>query len=247
MKRLQILMPMGGLGTRFSNNGFNVPKPLIEVDGIPMFLKALTGFDDLKCKKTYIFVIRQEQVLNYQLDKQILKKIPEAKIVIINKNTEGAVETCLKAENKINLNEAIVIIDCDLYFKSKAYNEIIENSLNNKLPDEVKAAVLYFKSNNPRYSYAEIENGYVTKTAEKKIISNNALTGAYFFNTGKIFINAAKNLLKENISKEMPEYYLSLLYNYILKKKHKVLSAKVDKYYSFGTPEELNSYKNITI
>ena len=40
MKRLNVIMPMGGGGTRFGNHGFNVPKPLIEIYGKPFFYWA---------------------------------------------------------------------------------------------------------------------------------------------------------------------------------------------------------------
>lgn len=35
--KLNVIMPMGGGGTRFGNHGFNVPKPLIEIYGKPFF------------------------------------------------------------------------------------------------------------------------------------------------------------------------------------------------------------------
>ena len=38
--KLNVIMPMGGGGTRFGNHGFNVPKPLIEIYGKPFFYWA---------------------------------------------------------------------------------------------------------------------------------------------------------------------------------------------------------------
>lgn len=35
--KLNVIMPMGGGGTRFGNHGFNVPKPLIEIYGNHFF------------------------------------------------------------------------------------------------------------------------------------------------------------------------------------------------------------------
>ena len=54
----QILMPMGGLGSRFAKEGYKTPKPLIEVDGKPMFMRALDSFKPLK-NAAHIFVIRK--------------------------------------------------------------------------------------------------------------------------------------------------------------------------------------------
>jgi hypothetical protein len=40
-----------------------------------------------------------------------------------------------------------------------------------------------------------------------------------------------------------PEYYVSLLYNYLLADGETVRLAQMEEYYSYGTPEELR--KNI--
>ena len=37
----KLIMPMAGNGSRFSEQGYTVPKPLIEVDGKPMFVQAI--------------------------------------------------------------------------------------------------------------------------------------------------------------------------------------------------------------
>ena len=48
--------------------------------------------------------------------------------------------------------------------------------------------LLTFKSNSSNYSYAKVnEDGYVTETAEKKAISNNACVGIYGFKKGSDF------------------------------------------------------------
>ena len=78
-------------------------------------------------------------------------------------------------------------------------------------------------------------------TAEKEVISNHALCGAYFFSTGRRFKEIAHQLLNEPEFKK-PEYYVSLLYNYMLTNGEKVQLAPMEEYYSYGTPEELQKY-----
>ncbi|MDD4351704.1 MAG: glycosyltransferase family 2 protein [Candidatus Gracilibacteria bacterium] len=245
MTTLQILMPMGGLGTRFQEAGFDTPKPLIKVDGKAMVLKALESFANLDCQKKFIFVIRREHVEKYQLDQKLLEQVPSAEIVILTSDTQGAVETCLAAKDRIGKENPLVVMDCDLYFESKEYLALLQQTLKNQDP-KLGGGLLYFDSDLPRYSYAEIRNGLVTRTAEKVVISNNALAGAYFFASGKIFLDAAETLMKHQISTTMKEYYLSLLYNIILEKGYSVKAAQIDSYYSFGTPEELKNYEEVT-
>ena len=102
--------------------------------------------------------------------------------------------------------------------------------------------VVSFESHEPKYSYAEVdENMIVKRTAEKEVISSHALCGAYFFSSAKGFLNAAKRLINEPVFNK-PEYYVSLLYNYLLADGETVRLATMEEYYSYGTPEELKQH-----
>jgi NDP-sugar pyrophosphorylase family protein len=239
MQPLQILMPMGGLGQRFRDAGIDTPKPLIDVNGTPMFKKALASYDSYLGEKQYIFVIREDTNDEYGLADQITDILPDAKIRILDHNTRGAVETCMVAEDLINPNLPLVIMDCDIAFDAGNYFELIQESINNNTYDGL---LLSFDSDKPRYSYAEIDSSNtVVRTAEKIVISNNALMGAYFFTKGDNFLSAARELMSSDISDDMKEYYVSLIYNILIEKQRKIGLAK-GKFYCFGTPEELAQY-----
>lgn len=238
-KTLQILIPMGGLGQRFRDAGYDIPKPLIDVNGVPMFKKALAAYDSYDGDKTYIFVIRKDTDEEYNIGKQILEILPNAKIKVLDHNTRGAVETCLIAEDFINPDLPLVIMDCDISFDSKNYFELIQEAIEKETYDGL---LLSFESNDPRYSFAEInDNNIVIRTAEKVAISNNALMGAYFFTKASNFLDAAHQLLEKEISESMKEYYVSLIYNILIENNKKIGLAK-GVFYCFGTPEELKSY-----
>jgi len=240
-KTLQILMPMGGLGSRFAKVGFTTPKPLIEVDGRPMFLSAAASFDGIDAPKSMTFVIRQEHVDQYHLDKLIKDKLPEGKIVIIPEMTRGAAETAYAAVPHLNPDDPLIIMDCDFKFSSRAYNEMAQAVVSGQ--SDIDAGLLTFESTDPRYSFAETDaNGFVVRTAEKVAISTHAIWGAYFFSRASLFASSAEELLKQSLSDTMKEYYISFVYNTILKNGGKVLATPVDEYASFGTPEELEAY-----
>ena len=242
MKTLQVLMPMGGLGSRFTKAGFEVPKPLIEVDGMPMFLKAYSSLNRLSVNKTLHFVIRQESVDEQQLDTRIASALPEAKITIIPELTRGAAETALAARDSLSPNDPLIVMDCDLYFQSESYNQLVQSVLDGS--SDATGGLLTFTADNPRYSYAQFgSDNVVTKTAEKNPISENAITGAYFFATAAEFIHATETLMQKPISPEMPEYYMSLLYNILIDEGKKIIATFVDEFASFGTPEELEAYQ----
>lgn len=241
MKTLQILMPMGGLGQRFRDAGFDTPKPLIDVQGVAMFQKALAAYDNYAGDKRHLFVIRKDTDDEYSLGDQIKQLLPDAQIKILDHNTRGAVETCMIAEDLIDPELPLVIMDCDITFNAPNYFEMMRQAVEDNSYDGL---LLSFDSSDPRYSFAETdENGLVVRTAEKVAISNNALMGAYFFTRASTFLDAAHELLSRDISESMKEYYVSLIYNILIDNQKRVGLAK-GSFTSFGTPDELENYLN---
>lgn len=233
---------MAGEGARFAKAGWTTPKPLIELNGQPLFKHAIGSVAAEGIVMKYSFIVRQEHIEKYGIDKGIKSFLPDANIFSVLKTTRGAVETCLMAESAIADDDAVIVMDCDLEFRSKKFIAIIKEILAQSVDDTNGGALVSFESNEPRYSYAALgEDGFVTRTAEKEVISNHALCGAYFFSTGRRFKQIAHQLLDEPEFKK-PEYYVSLLYNYILADGEKVYLAPMEEYYSYGTPEELQRY-----
>lgn len=235
-------MPMAGEGSRFLKEGWATPKPLIQLHGKELFLRAIGSVRIENVPMKYSFIVRQEHIDKYQIDKKIRKIIPDAHIFSVQKTTRGAVETCLMCQEVIDENDSIVVMDCDLEFRSKDYVDNIKKILS-KPVDEVDGGMLVsFDSNLPKYSYAEVDSELkVIRTAEKEVISHHALCGAYFFSKAQSFIDAANVMLTDtHFSK--PEFYVSLLFNTLIKNGECVKLAKMEEYYSYGTPEELKRY-----
>lgn len=235
-------MPMAGEGSRFLKEGWTIPKPLIDLNGQPLFKHAISSVADDDIPMKYSFVVRQEHIDKYHIDKRIISFLPEANIFSVTKTTRGAVETCLMAESAIEDDDAILVMDCDIEFRSKEFLTIIKSLLSLPIEKAKGGALVSFESNESRYSYAEVDDkGFVVRTAEKEVISNHALCGAYFFSSGKRFKQIAHRLLQEPVFTK-PEYYVSLLFNYLLKEGENVWLAPMEEYYSYGTPEELKRY-----
>ena len=138
MRVLHIIMPMAGEGSRFLKEGWTIPKPLIELQGIPLFKRAIGSVAVKGASMKYSFIVRKEHIDKYHIDEQIQAIIPEANVFYVEKTTRGAVETCLMAERVIDDADGIVVMDCDLEFRSKGYTEGIkttrsdlENDFNN--------------------------------------------------------------------------------------------------------------------
>ena len=242
MRPLHIIMPMAGEGTRFSKAGWTTPKPLIELRGVPLFRRAIDSVAIEGVEMKYSFIVRQEHIDKQNIDKLIKEIQPDANVFSVLKTTRGAVETCLVAESAIDDEDAVVVMDCDLEFRSERYNELVANALSVSADEADGGALVSFESDNPRYSYALVDDeGRVLRTAEKDPISTHALCGAYFFGSGKDFKRIAHQLLEDGTHGKA-EFYVSLLYNYLLDEGKVIRLATMEEYYSYGTPEELLFY-----
>lgn len=237
--KFQVLMPMGGLGSRFTKAGYTTPKALIEVDGKPMFKRALDSFQGIPDIQ-HIFVIRKEHVEAYDLENQILQQIPDAKIAILDHDTDGAVETCMIAKDLIDDDLPISVADCDIFFQSKTYFDKVAQVEATGKPDGM---LLTFTADDPRYSYVELDDaGKAVRTAEKIVISEHAILGGYFFRSGSLFKSLSTEFLEGGLPENLKEYFMSHLFNLLLEQKGDIEIADIDVMHIFGTPEELDAY-----
>jgi len=238
------LIPMAGEGKRFKEAGYTTPKPLIEVNGKPMIIRALESLP--KASKN-ILIIRKDH-LNIVNFKSILDNYYFKNIIIIEVDylTQGQASTCLLAEKEVPENSILNIGVCDIEFRydSVKYNKTLKefdsfiwtytnnkNVLNN--PEMYGWVKKKLNSN-------EIEYVSCKKPVSKNLLVDHVVSGTFTFKNSKTFFNAIKKMIKKN-DRVNGEFYLDNIFNH-LNKKSSVF--QVDKYCSWGTPKELKLYLN---
>lgn len=230
--KLNLIMPMGGGGTRFGNRGYELPKPLIPIYRKPFFYWATRSIEKKVTLASLTFVVLREHIERFQIDKRILELFPKAQIVIIPEVLPGAVLTCRAGIEKIEEDEPILFNDCDHLFLCSEFYEFCKR----ESFDETDGALLTFHSDENKFSYvAYDENGYVNRTVEKEVISNDAICGAYYFKNKKIFNDAVQEYLTKC---SYQEFFVSGVYNVMAEKNQKIIAFHTDEHVSFGTPEE---------
>jgi dTDP-glucose pyrophosphorylase len=104
------------------------------------------------------------------------------------------------------------------------------------------ASIATFNASHPKWSYAKVDDdGYVSEVAEKKVISNDATVGIYYYRQGRFFVNAAKRMIRKNI-RVNGEFYVCPVFNQMIDKRQKVGIYPVRKMQGLGTPEDLARY-----
>lgn len=239
MKNIHLIMPMGGAGSRFQKNGFEEPKPLIKINGHPFFYWATRSITKNIKVKDITFVILKEHSEKFNLDQSINNYFPSAKIIIIPKLLDGAVLTALEGIKDINDDAPIIINDCDHAFECKKFDNYCNGPTFFNQEDGI---LLSFQSSKPCYSYLKLnQNNDVIGTIEKKVASNHAICGVYCFNNQATFAKSAQRYLKNC---EYEEFFMSGVYNDLIKNGGRVSFFDCDHHISFGTPQEYEEAKN---
>lgn len=235
-KKYNLLIPMAGRGQRFIDAGYTVPKQLMHVKEKQLIDISLGSVDMTDCN--LIFVVRDDQVYNLRID-EILKSKFGNDIVIVTTDglTDGSVCSCLLAREHIDNDLPLVIHTLDIQFLPTFDPLVLAK-------ENCDGLLLTFKSNSTNYSYvATNEDGFATKTAEKKVISPNACVGIYGFKRGSDFCKFADEMIKKDL-RTNNEFYISPLYNLLIDAGLKVRTEPVEKMHIFGTPVEFQFYKN---
>jgi NDP-sugar pyrophosphorylase family protein len=221
---------MAGRGRRFKDAGFRVPKPMIDVDGKPMIQRVIENLtpDRIDYRFIFIYLKEQEDFILPTLQKYGGITIP------VNETTVGSTSTVLHAREYIDNSNPVIIAACD---------QIIDFDINDFLMfvEGLDGCLLTYKSSNPHHSYSRLEDDSVVETAEKKVISDNANVGIYYFGSGKEFCKAAEmELHKKDNYKD--EYYIAPVYNYLENRNIKIYEVKESDCHILGTPVELRLY-----
>jgi len=234
--RMNIVIPMSGLGSRFTAAGYADPKPLI-----PVFDKRMIEVvvENIGIDGRYIFIVQKDHSEKYNL-KEILSNLSyDCKIIEIDYTTEGAACTVLLAEEFINNETQLIIANSDQYVEGNIKEFV------NSCAGTTDAGILTFKASDPKWSYAKCIDGgdIVSEVAEKEVISDNATVGIYYWRQGQDFVQSAKKMIEKDI-RVNNEFYVCPTFNQLIQQGRKVKIHEIDKMWGLGTPEDLEEFLN---
>ncbi len=232
---LNILMPLAGAGRRFKDAGYAEPKPLIQIDGVPMWETVWRNVLPGKHENRLIVVAQDD----FLAKAQIVNVTP----VRVEALTEGAACTVLLAERLIDNYDPLLIINGD---------QIIEGLDIDKFLDFAKdyhGCIMTFDvapDEPPKWSYvARDDVDMVYRVAEKDPISREATCGLYWFRHGRDFLRAAHAMITKNV-RTNGEFYLCPTFNEMIADGMAVGAWKVEDYgaamWGLGTPEDLEKF-----
>ena len=235
-----IVIPMAGLGIRFANHGYDLPKPLIDVNGKPMIIRAIESLGFLlDIKSNWYFVIAKNNFTN-QIKDTICSIIPDAKFIMIDYLTEGPTSSVLLFKDQINNDEELIIANCDQIMEWDSYLFFLNAR-------QYDGTMVTYHNDTEKNSYARLdEKGLVIEVKEKEVISNVSLNGIHYWKKGKYFVDSAKKMIAAQDRAPNGEFYIGPTYNYMIKKNLKVGIYHIPncQHHAVGVPADLERYLN---
>ena len=244
-----LILPMAGSGSRFSKNGYTLPKPLIDVNGKYMIVQAVNCLPETTQK---IFICLEQHLQTYTIGTELEKTFPGSLVFPINGVTDGQACTCEIGINKseLNLNNSILISACDngVYYDNEKYQKLLD--------DETIDIIVWTFRNNPTsrnnpnmYAWLETdENDFVKNVSCKKFNENihdlrksHVIIGTMFFRKASYFMNGLSKNYEQNI-RSNGEFYVDDVINQSIIQGLRVKVFEVENYICWGTPDDYKTY-----
>ena len=240
-----LLLPMAGQGSRFSDSGYNLPKPLIKVSGAPMAIQALM---DLPITDVQKFILRADMNGIDELKAAIYNYVKSPKLSILNQMTDGQASTCVEGSNGLAINEPITIAACDngmLYDSDKFLT--LMNSDNVDIIVWAARGYPGAARNPEMYGWIESEkSGVIKNISVKKPLKNPRkdpiVVGAFTFKKMTTFLDSVKKMKQRN-AKVNDEYYVDTAINDAIALGLRCVIFEIDSYICWGTPNDLKTFE----
>src|SRR5438874_8586732 len=112
MVAVQIVVPMSGFGERFRRAGYDVPKPLIEIEGKPIIAHVVDMFPG---ETDFLLICNADHLADpaYGMERILETYCPTGKVVGIPPHKLGPIHAVRQVEHLIDFEKPVVLNYCD--------------------------------------------------------------------------------------------------------------------------------------
>jgi NDP-sugar pyrophosphorylase family protein len=238
---------MAGLGQRFRSAGYELPKPLIPVDGVPMVVRAVW---DYPATDRQVFVVHADHVRQFQIDDVLRQYIPEGRIVITPVVTEGQACTVRLAADELDPDDSVLVAACD---NSHLY-DADEFERRTRAPKHDCLIWTYRHDSRvlrrpeahgwvrTRGNTTDVEQVSCKRPLSATPMDDHAISGCFWFRSAEQMLGAIDDQVVA-AERTGSEFYLDVTPNVLLRQGGRVGVFEVEKYIGWGTPDDLEDYQ----
>jgi HAD superfamily hydrolase (TIGR01509 family) len=235
--RLNVVIPMAGLGSRFQKAGYTISKPFLPVFDKPMFEWVISNIlpESIRPYANVHLIIRKEQLAEFQLH-----NTNNYNLHTVDQLTEGAACTVLTVKEHINTDEPLIIANSDQYLDWDIEN--FYRCLTHPDYDGVISTFYQPDETDLRWSYATVDSeGLVQRVAEKQFIGPLATTGIYGWKRGSDFVSHAEEMIRRNI-RVNNEFYVCPVYNITIEHGGTIRTYNCERMWGLGVPDDYEHF-----
>jgi len=235
---VNVVIPMAGMGSRLANDPSRRPKPLIEVQDLPLWLWAVRCLP-LDSASRIVFVCLRQHAEKFNLETEIPNRLDErtVRVVVLDEVTDGQLRTVVMAQNELALDEPLLVFNADSWFHHSA-NDFL------RMADLCDGVLGVASKAGDKWSFARVDqSGRVVEVAEKRRISDHACTGLYYFRDTRKFLADANTMFNEGETTN-GEYFVAPLYQRMIARGERIGVTVADEFRPIGTPEELADFRS---
>lgn len=211
---VQVVVPMAGAGSRFTEVGYSAPKPLLPVHGVPMYRLVVANLLT-PCVSSITIIAQREWELESDIRKLDQAIAPEVRLIEIDHVTDGPATTVGLALGGLRPDLPVVTGNSDQYVDADLSPFFAQ------LEDpRLSGSILTMGDSDPKWSYVSLdESGHAELIREKEVISPFATVGIYAFSSAALMAQAFQSMRQANDTVN-GEYYVGPSFNHLIARDH---------------------------
>ena len=237
---LNLVIPAAGLGSRFRNVGYEIPKPMIPIHGIPMVAWVISNFELHDEDEIWIITRSEDEITNHikQFTRLVNNKIHFIEIEAL---TDGPASTLQLALEEIQNSMPVICANSDQYISASMKDFLTEVRIGKSF-----GQILTMEASGNKWSYIKRgKSGSVEKVIEKRQVSSEATVGVYAWRDKAIALEAINNMKSQQF-RVNNEFYVAPSYDYLAERKMEIFTFNVgnveSEVHGLGTPEDLDIF-----
>ena len=233
---MTVLITMAGLGSRFSQDGYTVPKFKITARGLTLFEWSLLSLKDY-FDQPFVLATLGVADRGWLLDSAAKLGIKHVTLCPRTSLSQGQAETANDALEAVAHVEPLWIYNIDTYVARGMYAVGLAG---------YDGCVPVYPSNSPSMSFVRFDaREEAVQVAEKQMISNWATVGLYGFKTADLFRSVYAELSRHCLGAVgLKEQYIAPMYDHMLQSGLRLSAPRLDAdaVHVLGTPKEVLAF-----
>ena len=230
---MNIVITMAGLGLRFREAGYTVPKYQIAVRGKTLFEWSMSSLEDF-FGETFTFIVRRADDATDFIEATCGRLGISAQIIPLDELTRGQAETAMFASELWNVDEPLLIYNIDTYVEPGQLRlELIRGA----------GFIPCFEAEGTHWSFVKLDDdGKAVEVREKERISNHCSIGAYCFESARLYAELYASYYGGDTGRV--EQYIAPIYNLLIERGAEVYIQDIPAKFVhvLGTPAEVVTF-----